>query len=240
LFSLTKAVFQDIPRVICRTLKEQFNVNAEAVSVVVIDDTGRTTVYQSNDIAQWQAQSQDFLIATTYGAGIDKQNLMYHSTNNNASLPEPSRRSSTTSMSGLQPQPEKTVARIKRRPSVQFRNQWKRKRGSRSQSCADTSACPSPKTNHAEDVENDEDEEEDDDDVSANGNDGEEEVLVERTTAIRLDDEEGLANYYRECFTTIQQLAMKTLLKGWIKTIHPTRQTDFPYVRHESAPNASG
>jgi hypothetical protein len=46
---------------------------------------------------------------------------------------------------------------------------------------------------------------------------------------IRVDDSEGLLQWYREAFVALQQVACRLVAKTWIKKIHPKK------VREEAA-----
>jgi hypothetical protein len=48
---------------------------------------------------------------------------------------------------------------------------------------------------------------------------------------IRLSDAEAVAQYYEDVFKGIQQLALKLILKEWIKVIEPKKQKNFPYKK---------
>ncbi|OAG38335.1 hypothetical protein AYO21_07455 [Fonsecaea monophora] len=46
---------------------------------------------------------------------------------------------------------------------------------------------------------------------------------------IRVDDHEKLAQWYREAFLILQQVACRLVAKVWIKRIHPKKQSTHPY-----------
>jgi len=51
------------------------------------------------------------------------------------------------------------------------------------------------------------------------------------TRQISLNDQAAINVYYQEVFTHIQQLALKSILKEWIKEIEPKKQKNFPYKK---------
>jgi len=53
--------------------------------------------------------------------------------------------------------------------------------------------------------------------------------LIKKIEAFRIDDEEALTAFYNEAFEQIQQVALKVILKAWIKAIQPKKQSTFPY-----------
>ncbi|KAF1813527.1 hypothetical protein P152DRAFT_323137 [Eremomyces bilateralis CBS 781.70] len=48
--------------------------------------------------------------------------------------------------------------------------------------------------------------------------------------SIRIGDETAVIAFYREGFECIQQMAVKMILKEWIKATEPKKQTNFPYI----------
>jgi hypothetical protein len=46
---------------------------------------------------------------------------------------------------------------------------------------------------------------------------------------IRLGDKQAVLAYYDSILRSIQQLAVKSLLKAWIAEIEPKKQKNFPY-----------
>jgi hypothetical protein len=56
-------------------------------------------------------------------------------------------------------------------------------------------------------------------------------IEISQTTQIRLGDQEQIMDYYQSIFKGIQQLALKAILKEWIKEIEPKKQKNFPYKK---------
>lgn len=54
-------------------------------------------------------------------------------------------------------------------------------------------------------------------------------IEVAPTVQIRLGDEAQVLAYYDDVFKGIQQLALKSVLKEWIKKIEPKKQKKFSY-----------
>lgn len=46
-----------------------------------------------------------------------------------------------------------------------------------------------------------------------------------------MNDEKAIKQHYEEIFKSIQQLALKAILKEWIKEIEPKKQKNFPYKK---------
>jgi hypothetical protein len=55
-------------------------------------------------------------------------------------------------------------------------------------------------------------------------------------THIRLSDDEAIDKYFEDVFRGIQQLALKLVLKEWIKVIEPKKQKNFPYKSQDKKP----
>ena len=54
---------------------------------------------------------------------------------------------------------------------------------------------------------------------------------ITQMTQIRLGDQEQVLEYYESILKGIQQLALKQILKEWIKEIEPKKQKNFPYKK---------
>lgn len=62
------------------------------------------------------------------------------------------------------------------------------------------------------------------------------EISYEQMTHIRLGDSEQILGYYESILRSVQQLALKQILKEWIKVIEPKKQKNFPYKKPELRP----
>lgn len=47
----------------------------------------------------------------------------------------------------------------------------------------------------------------------------------------RVDDDEAFQKFCAASFNDLQQLAMKTILKAWVKELEPKKQKRFPYCQ---------
>lgn len=54
---------------------------------------------------------------------------------------------------------------------------------------------------------------------------------IVRMVQIRLGDDEAILSYYDAILRGIQQLALKQILKEWIKEIEPKKQKNCPYKK---------
>lgn len=54
-------------------------------------------------------------------------------------------------------------------------------------------------------------------------------VIEEETQAMRLDDKEGIGEYYKKTFATLGQTLLKSIMKAWIKVKEPGKQVKHPY-----------
>jgi len=57
--------------------------------------------------------------------------------------------------------------------------------------------------------------------------------LVVRKVALRIGNDDGVAEFYATRFKNIQQTACKLIAKAWIKTLAPKKQSTHPYTGRE-------
>ncbi|KAF2404487.1 hypothetical protein EJ06DRAFT_206628 [Trichodelitschia bisporula] len=70
-----------------------------------------------------------------------------------------------------------------------------------------------------------------DDETDCDDDTTEDYVHVEETEHLRIGDTDALTSFYCYSFELMQQLAMKALVKAWIKEIEPKKQRNFPYAK---------
>jgi hypothetical protein len=54
---------------------------------------------------------------------------------------------------------------------------------------------------------------------------------IRRTVQFEIGDDEAFQKFCETTFNDLQQLAMKTILKAWIKELEPKKQKRYPYCR---------
>lgn len=102
----------------------------------------------------------------------------------------------------------------------------------------------STKLNSENDGDGDGDGDDDDDDGDGDDGDDDDDEIDElegaetETQMIRIAD--VYPYYYDIAFRTINQLAIKDILKAWIKFCHPGKQTNFPYNGGKAGPHRDG
>lgn len=77
----------------------------------------------------------------------------------------------------------------------------------------------------------DQDTEDDDDDDSEVEEDAEDEPITCRTLKwLSIGDRDSVEEFYRSRFCAMQQTSCRTVAKGWIRIIHPKKQSKNPYI----------